>query len=775
MNLKALLFALCSLLFATSAQAQWKSESYPLLTGWNSIYLHGDATHTTPDLLFGANTKIEEVWRWNPNPTAVGFTTTPLIPAPGTEEWSVWVKNGTANTLTDLTGQNAYLVRCSAGTTLNILQRPLPPSSTWVRSGANLLGFPTRQNGNFPLFSAYFATFPAAIAANSKIFKYVGGPFSSTNPQLIFSPSLERVDRNKAYWFSSEVVGNFYAPLEIDLTNRDGLAFGLTGTVITARIRNRTGAQVTLTLAPVASANSPSGATLTEVPLTRRTYNVGTGVWEDIPAAGDVVIGAQSTVQVHFGLNRAGMSGLAGTLYASLLRLTDAGNLMDVYLPVSAEVASLSGLWAGDIEVTNVDSRVATSGRALATATVNGSGVVTGIAVDDGGLGYDLTPVVTVADTQDLSVGMVVIGPGITGSASISSILGSTRLRLSQSPPDGTVVLSFGQALLSTTSTGGASVTVASTAGLSSGMAVVGTGITGTASIVSITDATTLVLSQSPPAGTSEFLYGAVVLTAQVRTPQPPTVVIAAPSGTGGVQATATATVSNGIVTGFAITQGGSGYAVPPAKSPQVTVTAPVPGTVPRPYTLRTLLHVADGEVAEARLLSQVFLGRLNQVGNVSGICTKEAGLNPNEKANALRFSVAHLPLDLVLGSSAPGSNGTVAPGSTLVRTVVVPFNDRTNPFVHQYHPDHDNRDARPDGTNTPKGNGDESYTLTRTCSFTFTATPPEGVSSTGWGSSAIGGTYTEIFRGLHRDALVVSGTFVLRRVSETGAITLNN
>jgi hypothetical protein len=48
-------------------------------------------------------------------------------------------------------------------------------------------------------------------------------------------------------------------------------------------------------------------------------------------------------------------------------------------------------------------------------------------------------------------------------------------------------------------------------------------------------------------------------------------------------------------------------------------------------------------------------------------------------------------------------------------------------------------------------------------------------VGSTGWGSSVIGGHYTEILRGLHRDALVVSGTFVLRRVSESGSITVNN
>lgn len=781
MNIKPILTALFCLFAVATAHAQWQTTTYSLKGGWNAIYLTGDAPQDALTNLFP--TQVLEVWRWNTNPTQVQFMESPSSPSAGTPEWSVWKRGFPAESdFSQLTGQTAYLVKCS-GTTANtysaaIPQIPLPPRATWVRNGANLMGFPTRLNGSYPSISNYFATFPAAIAANSKIFKYIGGELSTGNPMQVFSPSAEPLDRTRAYWFSAEVVENFQTPLEISLSNSAGLDFGSSGSIVTVRIRNRSATEATLTLEAVASEPSPSGQpSLTPVPLTKRIFNPATLIWDELPisTAYDETIPGLATVELQFGINRTQMTPGPTANWASFLRLTDGGNLMDVMLPVRAQPTVLTGLWAGDIQVTNVDSRVETSGRAIATATVNGSGGVSGLSISNQGFNYDLTPVVTVPDTLDLNVGMTVIGSGITGSTTLSSILGDTRLRLAQSPPDGSVVLSFGQALLATTSTGDSTVSVSSTAGLTEGMAVVGTGIVGTAGIVSIPNATTLVLSQALPAATNELLYGAVVMTAQVRTPEPPTVVIAAPPGAGGEQATATASVSNGVLSGFTITSGGSGYAVSPAKPPQVTVTAPVPGSVPRPYTLRTLLHVSEGEVAEARLLSQVFQGRLNQAENLSGLCTKEIGLHPDDKGSALRFSVAHLPLDLVLDSNSPGSTGDVAFGSTLVRTVVVPFNDPTNPFVHQYHPDHDNRDARPDGTNTPKGNGDESHTVTRTCSFTFTATPPEGVSATGWGSSVIGGQYTEILRGLHRDALVVSGTFVLRRVSETGALTLNN
>ena len=71
----------------------------------------------------------------------------------------------------------------------------------------------------------------AAIAANTKIYKYVGGPLGPTNPIQVFSPAFEQVDRNTAYWFSAEVVGNFHAPLEVSIVASDGLAFGRTGSI----------------------------------------------------------------------------------------------------------------------------------------------------------------------------------------------------------------------------------------------------------------------------------------------------------------------------------------------------------------------------------------------------------------------------------------------------------------------------------------------------------------------------------------------------------------
>ncbi|MES2570472.1 MAG: hypothetical protein V4710_10520 [Verrucomicrobiota bacterium] len=622
--------------FCTTAEAQWQTTTYSLKGGWNAIHLSGDARHDTLDNLLPP--QVTEVWRWNPNPTQVQFTQSPLIPSAGTPEWSVW-KRGLPgeSTLSQLSGQTSYLVRC-AGTAANsyavpIKQSPLPPSSAWVRNGANLFGFPTFQSGSsYPFFSSYFSTFPAALAANTRIYKYVGGELGAGNPLQIFSPANERLDRTQAYWFSAEVVGNFYAPLEISLTTGGGLAFGRAGSVVTARIRNRSNAAVTLSVAPLNSESAPPGQTgiVGPVPLTRRTFNATTLLWTESPIAAGFTeaIGPQSTLELNLGIDRASMGGAsAGALFASFLRLRDSGNLMEVYLPVSALKTSLSGLWVGDIALTHVGSRVSNGAKGIATLRRDS---LTAIAVEGtGGFGYTVPPAVTVA----------------------------------------------------------------------------------------------------PPAS--------------------------------GTTATAVANVAQGSVTGFTITNSGSGY----LKTPAVTVAPPPPlaGTsTSSPFPLRALLHVADD--GAARLLSQVFIGQLAAAPNAAGLCTLESLLKPDAKSGARRIVSAHLPLDrVILGT------GSVALPAEVAFTITIPFSDPTNPFVHQYHPDHDNKDAR----GNPLGAGVESYSVTRRCTFRFTASPPAGSTVTGgWGSEVIGGTYSETINGIHKQALQLDGTFELRRASEIGTLT---
>ena len=859
------------LLLVPAARAQWQSTTYNLKGGWNSIYLHGEATYATIDTLFAERTEIIAIWRWNPNPSQIQFSSSSLVPTAGTPEWSVWTRGGSANTLTTLSGQAAYLVQCSGAATdaysVPIVQKVLPPRSTWVRNGANFLGFPTRLTGSYPTLANYFATFPVAIATNSKIYRYEGGALGASNPVQVFSTVSETVDRTQAYWFESAIVGNFYAPLEVSPSNLEGLIYGRNGSLISVRVRNRTAAPVNLTVAPVTSTAAPVGQdqVTAAVPLTYRTFDTATAayVFTPVTTAIGVVVGPQSTVELFFGVNRAQMTGATDALYASLLRFTEGGNLMDVYLPVSARVTSLSGLWIGDVAVSNVLNQTPaqrfvvdvtrtvpspvtlTGGRgsgATATATLGGGALIT-LAVTNGGSGYTAAPTVSFS------------GGGGSGATATATILGGVVTGLivdnggSNYTSAPTVVLSSGggtgataTAAVSvrrpltalTVTNGGSGYTVAPAVVLSGGG---GTGATATATISggvvtgftvanggsNYTSAPSVSLAIGTGAtATATVVSGAVTaLTVTSGGSNYTTAPIVAVSG--GTGAIATATLVNGSVTGFTITNGGSGYAptvtsetgalaVQGASATLVPLRLPVGiggaltyqwkkdgqaiadatasslvlssadqtasgafgSTTPRSFPLRVILHVDDA--GTARLLSHVFMGKLAAAPNNLGLCTLEAALKQDEKARAQRFTSAHLPLDTVVGSGT----GSVGLGQTLERSIFIPHNAPTNPYVHTYHPDHDNRNARFDG---PVSAGIESPAITRAFSFAFTTTPPSGTSSQGWGSSVIGGNYTEILSGIRKarlpdgtttQSVTVSGTFVLRRVSELGSLTTN-
>ncbi|HWB02355.1 MAG TPA: hypothetical protein VG796_04975 [Verrucomicrobiales bacterium] len=782
---------------AAPARAQWFQTTYSLKIGWNAIYLHGDATYAAPNVLFpdsGDSAHVMEVWRWNPKPNQVQFTKDPLIPGAGTPEWNVWKRGLPAESnLSLMSGQAAYLVKCG-GTpapsfNVPLVQRAMPPSTTWVRAGANLLGFPSKATSSiYPSFSTYFQAFPAAVSANSKVYKYVGGDLGPANPIQIFSPAAEPLDRNRAYWFEAEVVGNFFAPLDISLSNASGLDFGRTGSVITMRLRNTTAANMTLTLAPVASLAAPAGqdAITGAVPLTKRTLDPVTAAWTETPitAAYTEVIGANSNVELSFGINRAAMSGASNALYASLLRLTDSGNLFDISLPVSARVASMAGLWIGDATLSKVSSQVQSTATARAIVT---NGVLTGIEVTGGGFGYNTAPIPVIAGpagVQATATAAISLATGkVTGFALTNPGSGyAIEPAVTISPPaSGTAATAKATVkngiLTGLAITGGGSgytavptVTIAAPAASVVQAVATSTVAGGSVALVAVTNpgagyfSPPAVTVEPPAAGTTATaaaqvkdgrISGITILTPGSGYTAAPVVNIGAPPP--GAAAAAAAVVKNGQVTGFTISSGGTGYLAAPA----ISIPAPAPPGIATARTppLRLILHVDDS--GTVRLLSQVFSGKLAD-GSI-GLCTKETSLSSADKASASRIVAAHLPLDRVVDGS-----GTVGPGQILTRRVTITFDDSTNPFVHRYHPDHNNKDAR----GQPLGAGIESYDLVRTLRFEFTAAPPAGVSTVGWGSSLIGGNYSEIIQGLHKQDLLVSGSFVLRRASEIGTLT---
>ena len=356
------------LLLTSAANAQWVTKTYSLVSGWNGVWLAGDASYTTVSSLFASNAAITEVWRWNPNPDKTEFTQTPSAPTANSDEWTIWKRDGTETGLSRMVGNSAYLIRCSASVAVPIKQLVQPPLATWLISGGNFLGFPS-GTASAPKMSSYFASYPSAsttvLATPSKIYKYIGGELDSSNPMLV-APGFETLDANKAYWFNVATVGNFTAPLEYEVASSAGLAFGRTQVAMSVGITNRSTTSLTLTVALGASETAPDSqpAISGGVPLTQRVFNSSTNSYTETAMAGSftVTVPASGRTTLDFGVDRGQMTGAADAFYASILRITDSAGLSDVSLPVSGQTASFAGLWLVNTQVSQVGSTVTGSG-----------------------------------------------------------------------------------------------------------------------------------------------------------------------------------------------------------------------------------------------------------------------------------------------------------------------------------------------------------------------------------------------------------------------------
>ena len=195
-----------------------------------------------------------------------------------------------------------------------------------------------------------------------------------------------------------------------------------------------------------------------------------------------------------------------------------------------------------------------------------------------------------------------------------------------------------------------------------------------------------------------------------------------------------------------------------------MTGLGPVPGTAYFP--MRLIVH-SDG--TNAFLLQHVFYGLGANSNRV--VATSQNALDPGHLDTARRISSVNFPWSST--NTAWPLSGALAPGASLTSTVGVAFSDQAaNPFLHTYHPDHDNLDATFSQQLLP---GMESYDITRQITLTIANTGDDFASLTQAGQ-AFSGTYQEAvtLTGLNQSSRTfnASGAFALNRISPIATLT---
>ena len=801
------------LLMATGVgvRAQWTTQTNSLKAGWNAVYLFVDAGYAPISDVMASAPDIEEVWLWNPPIVGQQFVESPQVPTSTGSRWSKWTSSlGPTSPLKVLIPNAAYYVKVRSTTATyswRLKGRPVPPVYGWTSSGLNFIGFPLARQLSYERF---FLPAPQ-LMQGTEIYASPGGAFGASNPDRVYDFARTVLQRGEAVWMRVDGGFNrYFGPFEVNVAGQRGINFGTELTQVGFRIRNTSPGTNKILMTWHRSELPPTGQPVIPAlpPLVvRGDFNIAGGLsyagipmvdsdemlaldpeaatareW-DLPPAGQ----PGADIQVVVGVARARITEEPGTVLAGILKIRDEQGLLQVDLPVTVTAQSPAGLWVGEARVTQVTQYLKNyAGSGTGSPQIGRRWTSTSVDTftgGDAGEGLDLDGTFAYAVNVGEAVSSNVRGVAFTAAAATTGYVQSLQATSA----------TWLQPDYGTTAADNALEVVMRSMGYSG-------------------NPNKPTFTMNVEAGVRyklQLLFGESGTTAPWR---------------GFDVLIDDKVVVPNFIPGTYTTREGS-FAVQKAKvgvvvtheftsaSAQVKVTLDGPGAsstdiqnrdpilngltlerldaaslppelvaeegayvlnsteerlvgVPKPFPLRLIVH-DDG--TNAVLLQRVFVGE--NVASNTIVSTRQVLLDPLKLKDARRISAAHLPWTQ---ANAPWSfltGGTN--GNSLVTTVSTPYDATgSNPFVHQYHPDHDNLNA---GFSQVLPKGQESFGITRTIRLTPAAVAFDFESQTAGFKKRIG-TYEETVTlegsGANVRTFRSAGTYSLTRISPISKLT---
>lgn len=194
-------------------------------------------------------------------------------------------------------------------------------------------------------------------------------------------------------------------------------------------------------------------------------------------------------------------------------------------------------------------------------------------------------------------------------------------------------------------------------------------------------------------------------------------------------------------------------------------------------FQFRLIVHVADD--GAVKLLKEAFVAAEKPNDTTARVMAARraarAWRGAHPEAKIRRVSSANFPFMAPVAFDRP--EAFQQDGGTMTAVFTQAHDAKDNPFVHQFHPDHDNLafnngvPVRKDDGHT--GVGDyESWAVTRTVKLTFQGADPLG-DNDAWNSTECGGIYEETLSGLTKDfaPIKVRGAFRLMKRLDSGVL----
>lgn len=328
---------------ATTAHAQWATQTISLRQGWNAVFLEVQPTPADCDVVF-SNAPIESVWMWNKRFTTVQYIADPNTLLPGQPDWLTYLPpsstNSAVTSLFTVRGGQPYLIKSATATTLTIRGVPTVRNPDWLAESFNLVGFYISSN-TAPSFLNFFAASPAHVGQPAFRLNAAGSWVQVTSPSTTF------LSPGECYWVRSSAPSSFGGPARIVFEQGRSLDYARTLVEQTVRIQNRSSNTTTFTLKKLVSASPPVGhktALAGEVPLSYWYMNLASNQVGWVVLSNQVVspaLAPGAKWSVRLAVRRPDMTsfalppGVTAAAYQSLLELTDTLGTRAL-IPVSA-------------------------------------------------------------------------------------------------------------------------------------------------------------------------------------------------------------------------------------------------------------------------------------------------------------------------------------------------------------------------------------------------------------------------------------------------------
>ncbi len=182
---------------------------------------------------------------------------------------------------------------------------------------------------------------------------------------------------------------------------------------------------------------------------------------------------------------------------------------------------------------------------------------------------------------------------------------------------------------------------------------------------------------------------------------------------------------------------------------------------------MRLILHV-DGQ-GQVRLLQHVtFAWSGSDTNGEFELYASDANVPTNSPEVNRLTAVAFPIMSPVLVTNVLTNAASTGLTNLLGCVVTTAFDDPTNPFLHKYHPGHDNKDWN----FQPYSNAVETVTIERDIVLDLTGSAfTNGVADPYWGIDEIGGVYNETLLGVRQQPIYIRGVFYLERVCRLGTL----